>query len=153
MRAEIISFIMWPRPPWPTAYTAPAPSTTASTPSPITDFLFMVFSMPIEYAGRITTPLQECFSLLLEVSLRFQCPFDARARIAHLQQRRLARQRLHQLDVLAGELRADLVGDLGQRPVALVAALADQPLAEELLVEHLLIFALLEALLAALRNP
>src|SRR5216684_2739980 len=146
-------FIIRPRPPWPIAYAAPATSTATSAPAPISIFLFIVSSLLIEYAGRIATRLRGCFALLLQVSLRLQRPFDAGAGIARLQRRRLARQRLHQLDVLAGELRADLVGDLRQRALALVAALADQPLAEELLVQHLLVLVPSEALLAALGDP
>src|SRR5207248_63594 len=43
--------------------------------------------------------------------------------------------------------------DLRQGTLALVIALPDQPLPEELLVEHLLLFAASEAILAPFRDP
>src|SRR5258708_7717399 len=89
-------------------------------------------------ASAYSLPLPRGFALLLEVVLAAQRRFDARARVARHQPRRLARQRLHQLAIFPRQLHADLVGNLGQRSVALVAALADEPLPEELLVEHLL---------------
>src|SRR5436305_1548568 len=78
-----------------------------------------------------------------------QVLLDARLDVAHHERRDLAGESLDQLGVLAGELRAHLVRNLRQRPVALVVALPDQPLAEELLVEHPLVLAAQEALLAA----
>src|SRR5258708_11321072 len=152
MRDEIICCIIRPRPPWPIAYAAPATRTSATVPINIVVFIFNS-SLKIEYEGRVATALRRCFALLLQVALPAQRSLDPRPGIADLELRRLSGERVHQLGVFAGELRAHLVGDLGQRPVALVAALADQPLAEELLVQHLLLLAFAEALLAALGDP
>src|SRR5260370_5434390 len=133
MRAEIMCFIIPIRCPCiPAATAAPAPSRT-----PMAMRIFM-FTPPraMEYEGRVALPLRE-YLALLQVLLLLERLLDARARVAHFQGRRLAGQRLHQLDVLAGQLRAHLVGDGGQRAFALGAALADEPLPAELLVAQL----------------
>src|SRR5690348_651810 len=90
---------------------------------------------------------------LLQVALLPQRRFDALARVAHFQARRFTGELLDQLDVAGGKLRAHLVGDVGHRAVALVAALVDEPLPEELLVEHPLVLAAAEPLLAAFGDP
>src|SRR5581483_3896517 len=111
-------------------------------------------SLPMMYGGPFALPLRRCFPLLRsQVLARLERLLDPRARVAHLELRRLSGEGLHQLRVLARQLCAHLVGDLRQRALALVVALADQPLAEELLVEHLLILAAPEPLVAALRDP
>src|SRR2546421_8886334 len=92
-------------------------------------------------------------SPLLQVLLPPQRRLDALARVPNFQARLLPRQLLHQLHVPRGELRAHLVGDVRQRAVPFVAALVDQPLPEELLVEHALVLAAAEPLLAALGDP
>src|SRR5260370_13087483 len=149
MRAEIMCFIVHIRCPCiPAATAATAP---IRTPNAIRIFM-VVPPCAMEYEGRVALPLREYFALL-QVLLLPQRLLDARARVAHFQGRRLAGQRVHQLDVLSGQLRAHLVGDVGQRAFALVAALADEPLPEELLVEHLLVLAAAEALVASLGDP
>src|SRR5205823_3925149 len=90
---------------------------------------------------------------LPQVLLPPQRRLDALARISHFEARLFPGQLLHQLDVPRGELRAHLVRDVRQRAVPFVAALVDQPLAEELLVEHALVLAAAEPLLAAFRDP
>src|SRR5216683_1463143 len=146
-------FIMW----WPPCFcaqAAPAPTTTARIPT-LTRIVFVICSssLQMQYEGSITGPLRADCALFHQVALGPQRLLDTGAGVAQGKPGRLAGQRLDQLGVLAGELRAHLVGDVGQRALALVPALADEPLPEELLVEHLLILALLEALLAALGDP
>src|SRR5207245_8131970 len=53
----------------------------------------------------------------------------------------------------SGSRRAHGVRDVRERAVTLVSAFVDQPLAEELLVEHALVLAAAEPLVAALGNP
>src|ERR1700682_2327947 len=153
MRAEISCSIRW-CPPRFCAQAAPAATTTARIPTLTrTVFVICTSSLQMQYEGSVAGPLRAHCALFRQVALRPERLLDAGVRVAHRKPGRLAGQRLDQLGVLARELRAHLVGDVGQRAFALVPALADEPLPEELLVEHLLIFALLEALLAALGDP
>src|SRR5438094_610914 len=111
----------------------------------------------MEYEAPFAGPLRQCFALLqnpfLQILAGAQGLLDARAGIADHQFRRLSGERLRQVYVPAGELYPHLVGDLRQRALALVVALADQPLPEELLVEHLLVLAAAESLFAAVGDP
>src|SRR3954469_3584070 len=138
------------RPALPCAH-APAPTRMVRAPSAITILLIIVPPWP----DRITEgPLRmRCggvsqFYSRLQVFPGLERLLDARAGVSDLEVRRDPGERADQLYVLSRQLGADVVGDLGQRPVALVVALADQPLPEELLVQHLLILAALEPLLA-----
>src|SRR5215831_3058300 len=90
---------------------------------------------------------------LLQIPLRPQRRLDALAGVSHLQTRRLAGQLFHQLHVAGGELGAHFVRDVRVWAVSLVAALIDQPLPEEFLVQHPLVLAPAELLLAALGDP
>src|SRR5438270_10066340 len=91
--------------------------------------------------------------VLFQISLGAQRRLDPRPRIAYLQSRGLPGELFDQLDVPRRELCAYVVGDVGRGPVALVPALVDEPLADEFLVEHPLILAALEPLLASFRDP
>src|SRR6267378_444618 len=104
------------------------------------------------FCGSITTESRPP-TFLSQVSLRPQGRLDALPGVAHLEGGLLAGQLLHQLHVPRRELGAHFVRDFRVGAVALVAALVDQPLAEELLVQHALVLAAAEALLAALGNP
>src|SRR2546423_1792342 len=91
--------------------------------------------------------------VLFQISLGAQGRLDPRARIAYLQSRSFPGELFDQLDVPRRELCAHVVGDVGSGPVAFVPALVDEPLANEFLVEHPLILAALESLLAPFRDP
>src|SRR2546423_15033375 len=91
--------------------------------------------------------------VLFQISLGAQRRLDPRPRIAYLQSRGLPGELFDQLDVPRRELCAHVVGDVGSGPVAFVPALVDEPLTDEFLVEHPLILAALEPLLASFRDP
>src|SRR5438105_1782080 len=153
---EIICFVMNRRP-GPCAHAVPAAIRSASAPTPIRIFFVIVFLLGDGVRRALCSSVAAMFRSVavpsLQVLTRPQGLLDARARVAHHELRRLAGKRRHQIHILAGELDADVVGDLRQRALALVIALADQPLPEELLVEHLLVLAAEEPLLAAFRDP
>src|SRR6266404_1244311 len=108
----------------------------------------------MEYAGPFAAALQRCFALLpLEILPGPQGLLDPGPRVSNQELRRRPGERPYQLHVLFRQSGAHLVGDFRQRPLPLVVALADQPLPEELLVEHLLVLAALEALFAPFRDP
>src|ERR671923_1937706 len=90
---------------------------------------------------------------LLQIPLRAKRGFDPRTRVAYLEPRLLSSEFLHQLDVSRSELRADVVGNLRRRPIALVPTLVDEPLPDEFLVEHPLILAALEPLFTPFGDP
>src|SRR5437763_14888488 len=151
IRCVIICFIM-NRPPRPCAHAAPAAIKSANAPTPMRIFFTIVFllgdGVRSALCGAVAAVFRSVANPFLQILAGAQGLLDARAGIADHQFRRLSGERLRQVCVPAGELHPHLVGNLRQRALALVVALADQPLPEELLVEHLLVLAAAKALLA-----
>src|SRR6218665_1148275 len=90
---------------------------------------------------------------LLEVAARLEVLLDARLHVAWLQHERRAGDLLVGPEVRLRGRHAHVLGNLGQGAVTLEAPLADEPLAQVLLVEHALILAPGEARLVLVRHP
>ncbi|EAU69215.1 hypothetical protein STIAU_6193 [Stigmatella aurantiaca DW4/3-1] len=82
-----------------------------------------------------------------------QVLLDARVDIAGLQPQGVSGEALVGREVLHGQLHAHFVGDRRGRALAREPPLADEPLADVFLVEHLLVLALGEAGLVLLGDP